>query len=131
MKKLFAVLAALFCFAGFSFADEVDDLAKPALSELMKTQTIVPENQHTTNRTAKVQIVYTPLTDEAHVYYTCMANSYDQGDAQDTTIACLQDFQKQNQYFNYKFLQKSSVKYIKDDKNLKWAVYHSYVQFTR
>ncbi|MBQ7538371.1 MAG: hypothetical protein IJT42_05340 [Treponema sp.] len=131
MKKFLTIFVALFCFAGFSFADEIEELTKGSTADLMKTQTIVPEEQHTTNRTAKVQINYTPLTDEAHIYYTCMAVSFDQGDAQDTTIACLQDFQKQNQYFNYKFLRKPDIKYYKDEKNIKRVVYHSYVQFTR
>ncbi len=130
MKKFIAIFVALFCFAGLSFADEIDDLTKDK-TDLMKTQRISPEDQHTTNRTAKVYIDYTPLTDEAHLYYECMAVSFDQGDAQDTAIACLQDFQKQYQYFNYKQLRKPDIKYFKDDKNIKWARYHTYVQFTR
>ena len=95
------------------------------------TRLIIPEDQHTTSKTAKVQIEYTPLTDEAHVYYTCMAVSYDQGEAMNTVLACLQDFQKENQYYSYKYMRKDSVKYFKDDKNLKWATYHSYVKFNR
>ena len=130
MKKFIAIFVALFCFAGLSFADEIDDLTKDK-TDLMKTQTIVPEDQHTTNRSAKVYIEYTPLTDEAHIYYQCMAVSFDQGDAQDTTYACIQDFQKQYQYFNYKQLRRPDTKYFKDDKNIKWAKYHTYVQFTR
>ncbi|WP_407426511.1 hypothetical protein [Treponema sp.] len=131
MKKLIAIVAALFCFTGISFAEELDELTKDKQAELMVTRTIVPEDQHTTNKTAKVQIDYTPLTDEAHVYYTCIAVSYDQGEAMNTVLACLQDFQKENQYYGYKYLRKDSVKYFKDDKNMKWATYHSYVKFTR
>jgi hypothetical protein len=131
MKKFLAIFAVLFCFAGVSFAEEFEELTKGNPADLMKTQTIVPEDQHTTNRTAKVQISYTPLTDEAHIYYTCMAVSFDQGDAQDTTYACIQDFQKQNQYFNYKFLRKPNIRYTKDEKNMRWVIYESYVQFTR
>ena len=129
MKKIFAVIAALMCFSGYAFSDEVDDLLKQPQDTL--TRTITPEEQHVTNKTAKVQIEYTPLTDEVHIYYTCMAVSYDQGEAMNSVLACLQDFQKQNQYYSYKYLKRDSIKYFKDDKNLKWATYSSYVKFYR
>lgn len=129
MKKFLALIAALMCFAGYAFSDEVSDLLKEP--EDTMTRTIVPEDQHVTNKTAKVQLEYTPYTDEVHIYYTCMAVSYDQGEAMNSVLACLQDFQKQNQYYSYKYLRKDSVKYFKDDKNLKWATYSSYVKFYR
>ena len=131
MKKFIAVMAALFCFAGFTFADELEELQKDPNAVDLSQRTIIPEDQHTTNKTAKVQIDYTPLTDEVHIYYTCMSVSYDQGEAMNTVLACLQDFQKENQYYSYKYLRKDSVKYFKDDKNMKWATYHSYVKFNR
>lgn len=129
MKKIFALIAALLCFTGYAFSDEVSDLLKEP--EDTMTRTIVPEDQHVTNKTAKVELEYTPLTDEVHIYYTCMAVSYDQGEAMNSVLACLQDFQKQNQYYSYKYLRKDSVKYFKDDKKLKWATYSSYVKFYR
>ena len=129
MKKIFAVIAALMCFSGYAFSDEVEDLLKQPQDTL--TRTITPEEQHVTNKTAKVQIEYTPLTDEVHIYYTCMAVSYDQGEAMNSVLACLQDFQKQNQYYSYKYLKRDSIKYFKDEKNLKWATYSSYVKVYR
>lgn len=129
MKKIFALIAALLCFTGYAFSDEVSDLLKEP--EDTKTRTIVPEDQHVTNKTANVQIEYTPFTDEVHIYYTCMSVSYDQGEAMNSILACLQDFQKENQYYSYKYLRKDSVKYFKDDKNLKWATYSSFVKFYR
>lgn len=129
MKKIFALIAALLCFTGYAFSDEVSDLLKEP--EDTMTRTIVPEDQHVTNKTAKVELEYTPLTDEVRIYYTCMAVSYDQTEAMSSVLACLQDFQKQNQYYSYKYLRKDSVKYFKDDKNLKWATYSSYVKFYR
>ena len=132
MKKIIAVIAALFCFAGFTFAEEdLSELQKDPNAVDLTTRVIIPEEQHTTNKTAKVQIEYTPLTDEAHVYYTCVNVTYDQGEAMNTVLAVLQDFQKENQYYSYKYLRKDSVKYFKDDKNMKWATYHSYVKFNR
>lgn len=129
MKKFFALIVALLCLSGYAFSDEVSDLLKGP--DDTTTRTIVPEDQHVTNKTAKVQIEYTPFTDEVHIYYTCMAVSYDQGEAMNSILACLQDFQKQNQYYSYKYLRKDSVRYFKDDKNLKWATYSSYVKFYR
>ena len=105
MKKFIAVMAALFCFAGFTFADELEELQKDPNAVDLTTRSIVPEDQHTTNKTAKVQIDYTPLTDEVHIYYTCVAVTYDQGEAMNTVLACLQDFQKENQYYSYKYLR--------------------------
>ncbi len=131
MKKLFAVITVLFCFVGFNFAEDLDELQKDPNYVDLSTRAIIPENQHTTNKTASVKIEFTPLTDEAHVYYTCMAVSFDQGEAMNTVLACLQDFQADNQYYGYKYLRADSTKYFKDEKNLKWATYHSYVKFNR
>ena len=131
MKKLFAVITVLFCFVGFNFAEDLDELQKDPNYVDLSTRAIIPENQHTTNKTASVKIEFTPLTDEAHVYYTCMAVSFDQGEAMNTVLACLQDFQTENQYYGYKYLRADSTKYFKDEKNLKWATYHSYVKFNR
>ncbi len=131
MKKLFAVLAALLCVSAFAVAEEHDaaDLLKEPQDT--KTRTIVPEDQHVTNKTASVSIDYTPAYDEVHIYYKVMAVSFDQGEAMNTILECLKDFQKQNQYYGYTYLRKDSVKYPKDEKNIKWAVYESYVKMTR
>ena len=105
MKKFIAVVAALFCFVGFTFADDLEELQRDPNAVDLSVQTIVPEDQHTTNKTAKVEIVYTPLTDEAHVYYTCVAVTYDQGEAMNTvlvrTLFCsliFQDTEKKTKY---------------------------------
>ncbi len=130
MKKLFAIAAAIFCLSGFVFADEVEDLLKDPVGN--ETRIIVPEDQHVTNKTAKVQLEYTPLTDEVRLYYTCHAVAFDQGEAMNTALAVLKDFQDQNQYFSYKYMKRDSVKYYKDEKTgFKWAMYQSYVRFTR
>ena len=129
MKKFFAVITAMLCLTGAVFADEVEDLLKEPVGN--EIQTIIPEDQHVTNKTAKVRLEYTPLTDEVRLYYTCAAVQFDQGEAMNTALAVLKDFQEKNQYYSYKYMRKDSVKYFKDDKNLKWATYHSYVKFNR
>lgn len=129
MKKLFALIAVLFCFTGFVFADEISDLLKEPQDSM--TRTIIPEDQHVVAKTASVKIDYTPLTDEVRIYYTCMSTYFEQGEAMNTVLACLEDFQKQNQYFKYTYLKRDAVKYFKDDKNLKWAQYYCYLKFSR
>ncbi len=110
-------------------ADATEDLDGSKNSTIVKT--IVPDNQHTTNKTAKVSIEYIPLTDEVTVYFTCMDVSFDQGEAMNTIYACLEDFQKENQYYGYKFLKKDAVKYYKDARNVKMVEYSSKVLMTR
>lgn len=121
----------LFAFVGFTFADELEELQNNPNDVDLSVRVFAPENQHTTNKTASVQIAYTPLTDEVHIYYTCFSVSFDQGEAMNTILACLQDFQNENQYYSYKYLSKDQTKYFKDDKNMKWAQYHSHVKFSR
>ncbi len=130
MKKILAITMALFCAAGMVFADEVDEYLKQQEAN-NKTITIVPKDQHQDGvKTAKVQLEYTPSTHEVHIYYDCLAVSYDQGSAMNTILECLKDFQDQNlQYESYRYMRKDSVKYYNDDRKLKWARYHSWVEF--
>ena len=130
MKKFFAVITAMLGLTGAVFADEVEDLLKEPVSN--EIQTIIPEDQHVTNKTAKVRLEYTPLTDEVRLYYTCAAVQFDQGEAMNTALAVLKDFQEKNQYYSYKYMRRDSVKYYKDEKTgFKWAQYFSYVRFQR
>ncbi|WP_191013511.1 hypothetical protein [Treponema zioleckii] len=129
MKKLFAVLTALLCVMSFAVAEEAEDLTKAPTDT--KTRTIVPEDQHVTNKTASVYLDYTPSTDEVRIYYKVMAVSYDEGEAMNTVLECLKDFQVQNQYYGYKYLRRDSKKYVKDEKNIRWAIYESHVKFNR
>lgn len=128
MKKFLALIVSLLCFSG-AFADEVGDLLAPQQDSL--TRIITPEDQHVTNKTASVKIEYTPITDEVRIFYTVMAVSFDQGEAMNTILECLRDFQVQNQYLSYKYLRKDQVKYFKDDNNIRWARYETQVKFSR
>ena len=131
MKKIFAVVAAIFCFSTAAFADEVEDLLKPKPDNGIET--IIPEDQHVTTKTARVELQYTPLTDEVRLFYTCHAVAFDQGEAMNTALAVLKDFQDQHdEYYGYKYMKRDSVKYYKDEKTgFKWAMYQSYVRFQR
>jgi len=113
------------------FADEIDDLTKEPKNPT-EVEVIVPEDQHVTNKTAKVYLEYTPLTGEVRLYYTCHAVAFDQGEAMNTALAVLKDFQEKYEYYHYKYMKRDSVKYYKDEKTgFKWAMYQSYVRFTR
>ncbi len=131
MKKIFAFVAAVFCLSAVAFADDIDDLLKPEPSNI--TETIIPEDQHVKNKTAKVELQYTPLTDEVRLFYTCHAVAFDQGEAMNTAIDVLKDFEAQHdEYYGYKYLKRDSVKYYKDEKTgFKWAMYQSFVKFQR
>ena len=131
MKKIFAVVEAVFCFYAVAFADEIDDLLKPQPDNGIET--IIPEDQHVTNKTARVELQYTPLTDEVRLFYTCHAVAFDQGEAMNTALAVLKDFQDQHdEYYGYKYMKRDSVKCYNDEKTgFKWATYQSYVRFQR
>lgn len=134
MKKLFAVLTVFICAAFATFAQSQNDSETKAAMDLLKpaqdslTRDIVPENQHTTVQTAKVRMEYTPLTKEVRIYYTCLAVSFDQGEAMNTCLACLEDFAKDNQFIRYRYLGKDRTRFFKDN-NIRWAEYSSYVRF--
>ena len=127
MKKFFAVLLIALGITVGAVAQEGEDLvAKPVDTS---TQKIVPEEQHVVKKTASVTIYYTPMTDEVIIYYVDLKVSFDQGDAMNTILACLKDFQAQQGYLSYKFLSKDKVRYYKDDNKMTWARYESRVHF--
>ena len=138
MKKLLLVLTTLFLVAGSVFADNETDeifanMSSDELYEEQKTKTIkiVPENQHIEDKNAKVELEFNPMYDEVRVTYTTSFASYDQGEAMNTVLAVLQDFQKEHGYTKYRYLQTPrESSYI--DKNAKpkrkYTVYFCYVQ---
>jgi len=138
MKKLLLVLTTLFLVAGSVFADNETDeifanMSSDELYEEQKTKTIkiVPENQHIEDKNAKVELEFNPMYDEVRVTYTTSFASYDQGEAMNTVLAVLQDFQKEHGYTKYRYLQTPrESSYI--DKNAKpkrkYTVYFCHVQ---
>lgn len=133
MKKLAVALFSLFFVIGGVFAQSEtsempeDNANKPDLS----LKVIIPENQHTTDKTAKVRIEYIPMTDEARIYYTSMYVTYQKGEAMNTVLACLQDFTKQNHYYNYKYMERDRERYYKDERGISWSEYSSHVKLVR
>jgi hypothetical protein len=157
MKKTIAILTCLLFAAGMIFAQDAAapaaadsttgntapaaaDKASPSTPEESlnnkgfdekTTRVIVPENQHTTDKTASVKIEYTPMYDEVRIYYTCMYVTYDKGEAMNTIIECLEDFMKENQYYHYTYMARDRERYFKNDRGYSMAQYMSYIKLTR
>jgi len=138
MKKLLLTLLTLSIFTVSMFAVDAQEINNDpdaaAVYEEQKTTTvtIVPENQHVTDKSAKVTIEYEPSYDEVRIYYVASSVTYDKGEAMNTVLAVLQDFQKEHKYFSYKYLSAPREKSFADKKaRKKYTQYYAYVQFTK
>lgn len=143
MKKILVILACLLGLSSFITAQEnlptnqsstigVPEISAEEFDEAKtKTEIIVPTNQHTTDQNASVKIEYLPMYDEVRIYYDCLYVSYDRGEAMNTVIQCLADFQQEHKYYSYRYLRNDKERFFKDDKGRRKAQYMSYVKFSR
>jgi len=156
MKKLFACICVLFAFTAVSFAQAAPDVNEILNdgkfdSEKTKMEVIIPENQHCTDINASVKIEYYPLYDEVRVYYTTLFVTYDRGEAMNTVLACLQDFQTRfsadkdyhysqedgsfgksySYYRGYNYLKPDKDRFFRDERGQRKAQYVSYVKFIK
>lgn len=136
MKKILIFVTMLALTFSCAFAQEATattttDPSTPDLSTRVIDIEDTYANLHPKAATVKIQLEYVPLTGEVRLSYTCMAASYDQGEAMNTAMAVLQDFQKQNQYYHYTYKEKDKTKYFKDGRDVKMVTYKSHVLFTR
>lgn len=99
--------------------------------EKLKTEVIIPKEQHVYDNTASVKIEYMPMYDEVRIYYECMYVTYDRGEAMNTVLECLADFQTEHKYSSYRYLRDDKEKYFKDDRGRRKTQYISYVKFIR
>lgn len=97
----------------------------------VKTEVIIPENQHTSEKSATVKIEYSPMYDEVRIYYDCMFVNYDAGEAMNTVLECLRDFQLEHKYYGYRYLKADRLKHYKSEKGLNMVQYISHVKFNR
>jgi hypothetical protein len=138
MKKLLSILIALSLAAAFVYADETDDimenLSKEELYEEQKTKSveIVPKDQHLgDDKKAKVRMTYNPYYDEVRIYYTTSFTTFDQGEAMNAVLGCLQDFAKENGYTNYRYLIPPKTRNFIDKEakpKMKYTEYFNHVQ---
>jgi len=136
MKKLVTILAGLTVLCGCMFAQgvrpsEYDVDNETFEAEKTKTEIIVPKEQHIYDNFASVKIEYQPMFDQVRIYYETNYVTYDKGDAMNTVLECLADFQVDHQYSRYRYLRDDKEKYFKDEKGKRRAQYISTVQFIR
>lgn len=137
MKKILSILAVFAVLMGSVFAETIGDNPDDPFErdrferEKLTTQLITPENQHCTDKNANVKIEYQPMHDELRIYYETLYVTFDKGEAMNTVMACLQDFVKDNKYYNYKYMEDDRIKYFKDDRGQRRAMYSSHIKLIR
>ncbi|MCQ2591649.1 MAG: hypothetical protein MJ188_02600 [Treponema sp.] len=136
MKKSLLVLVSLLAMSFGLFAQGVSDSDSIYDSEVFetektKTQIIIPKEQHLSDVTGSVKIEYMPMYDEVRIFYECMYVTYDRGEAMNTVLECLADFQNEQKYYGYKYLANGREKVYKGDRGRRKAQYFSYVKFYR
>ena len=100
-------------------------------SQKLKTEVIIPKDQHLYDETASVKIEYMPLYDEVRIYYECMMVTYDRGEAMNAVLECLNDFRVEHKYNYYRYLKDDKESFKKDEKGRRKAIYTSLVKFYR
>ena len=131
MKKGFLVLFSLFFCFGSLFAQDLSGIVDNANKVDLSTKFITPKDQHTADKTATVKIEYMPMVNELRIYYTSMYVTYDAGEAMNSIQACLKDFIKEHQYYNYKYMERDRERYFKNERGFNMAQYVSHVQLIR
>lgn len=131
MKKLLVLFACL----GICFSSLVaqDDPFERDRFEAEKTSVKVIDygNKYCTDKNASVKIEYTYVYDEIRIYYETLYVTYDRGEAMNTIMAVLQDFQKEYKYNSYVYLKPEVQKYFKDDRGQRKAQWSAYLKFKR
>ncbi len=137
MKKILTLLTVFAVLMGAVFAETIGDNPDDPFErdrfekEKLSTQVIIPENQHCTDKNASVKIEYMPMHDELRIYYDTLFVTFDTGEAMNTVMACLQDFVKENKYFNYKYMEQDKTKPYKGDRDQRRVVYSSHIKLIR
>ena len=85
---------------------------------------------HPTASMVTLDLEYTPLTGEVIINYTCMAASFDQGEAMNTIDAILEEFAEENQFTTKPaYVRKDRTRYFKDSRDIRMASYRRWVRF--
>ena len=136
MKKIFVLLAALTIAAACPLSAQ--NRLGGGADGYSDTRTFVYDiedkyaDEHPTAKTVKLTLEFTPLSGDVRFYYTCLAASYDQGEAMNTARRVFQDITKEMNFRNYSYKGKDKTKYYKDkETKQRMAQYSSFVTFTR
>ena len=138
MKKIFLISAILMLGTGL-FAQGItgkgatEDYGDAEQFEANKTKTeiIIPKEIHSADTSATVRIEYQPIHDEVRLYYECLNVTYDEGEAMNAVLECLNDFKLEHKYTSYRYLRENRTSFKKDDKGRRKAIYFSHVKFYR
>ena len=133
MKKLVALCTIALVAVGAIFAQtSTQDAAAPKVDISTMVRQIDDDYAefHPTASNVDLDLEYTPLTGEVIINYTCMAASFDQGEAMNTFDAILEDFAKENQFTTKpSFVRKDRTRYYKDERGLRMASYRRCVRY--
>ena len=131
MKKLIALctIALIAVGAVFAQASQESD-QKVDISTVVRQLEDSYADFHPTASRVELDLEYTPLTGEVIINYTCMAASFDQGEAMNTIDAILEDFSNENQFTRKpSFVRKDRTRYYKDERGLRMASYRRCVRY--
>ena len=135
MKKLVALCTIALVAVGAIFAQtSTQDAAAPKVDISTMVRQIDDDYAefHPTASNVDLDLEYTPLTGEVIINYTCMAASFDQGEAMNTFDAILEDFAKENQFTTKpSFVRKDRTRYYKDERGLRMSSFRRCVRFDR
>ena len=131
MKKFLGIIAIMMALSMVYAKDKTADVDEEGASMDTSVQVIVPEDIHSTNKTAQVRIEYIAALDEVRIYYSCLEVSFKESEARETIHACLNDFQLEHNYYGYKYMKQDRLSYKKNARGLKQATYACQVKFQR
>jgi hypothetical protein len=133
MKKLIALCTIALIAVGAVFAQTSQESdQKVDISTVVRQLEDSYADFHPTASRVELDLEYTPLTGEVIINYTCMAASFDQGEAMNTIDAILEDFAKENQFTRKpSFVRKDRTRYYKDERGLRMASFRRCVRFDR
>lgn len=131
MKKFLGIIAIMMALSMVYAKDKTANVDEEGASMDTSVQVIVPEDIHSTNKTAQVRIEYIAALDEVRIYYSCLEVSFKESEARETIHACLNDFQLEHNYYGYKYMKQDRLSYKKNARGLKQATYACQVKFQR
>ncbi len=88
--------------------------------------------EHPSAKKVKLTLEYTPLTGDVRFLYSCLAGSFDQGEAMNTALSVFQSIKKEMGFRRYSYKAKDQTKYYMDkETGQRMAQYSSFVNFTK
>ena len=147
MKKILTLLAVFTVLFGSLFAETIGDNPEDPFErdrwekEKLTTQVYNFElktghdelglKEIDIDKNATIKAEYIPMHNELRIYYETLYVTFDKGEAMNAVMAYLQKFVKDNKYYNYKYMEDDRVKYFKDDRKQRKAMYASHIKLIR